>query len=260
MNYWPRWIGAIKKRTATLSLMQMGAYDRLLDHYYAEEGPLPSDLLECCRIAGAVTKPEQEAVRQVLQRFFVLTDAGHTNERADEEIQIALPKIEAAKANGAKGGRPQGSKKKPTGLSDGLPPATHDEPATKHPHPHIPSTPSEQKVAPRKRRADGPPCPDGVDAQVWADWLTLRAKKRAPITATVLEGARSEAMKAGMTLDAFLRVWCRRGSQGLEADWLKPSERGGAVIPINRQEAQEQRNRAVGDEWLREQEAADASR
>lgn len=33
-----------------------------------------------------------------------------------------------------------------------------------------------------------------------------------------------------------------------------------AVIPINRQEAIEQRNRAVGDEWLREQEAADASR
>lgn len=32
------------------------------------------------------------------------------------------------------------------------------------------------------------------------------------------------------------------------------------VIPINRQEAIEQRNRAVGDEWLREQEAADASR
>jgi hypothetical protein len=30
-----------------------------------------------------------------------------------------------------------------------------------------------------------------------------------------------------MTIDSFLRAWCRRGSQGLEASWLKPDERGG---------------------------------
>ena len=28
-----------------------------------------------------------------------------------------------------------------------------------------------------------------------------------------------------MTLEAFLKVWCRRGSQGMEASWLKPDER-----------------------------------
>lgn len=31
-----------------------------------------------------------------------------------------------------------------------------------------------------------------------------------------------------MTLEAFLRVWCARGSQGLQADWLKPHERQAA--------------------------------
>ncbi len=66
MNYWPRWINAIKKRTASLSLAQMGAYDRLLDHYYAEEQPLPSSLDECCRIVGAINKAEREAVALVL--------------------------------------------------------------------------------------------------------------------------------------------------------------------------------------------------
>lgn len=136
MNYWPRWINAIKKRTATLSLAQMGAYDRLLDHYYAEESPLPSDQMECCRIAGAITKAEQDAVRFVLSKFFVLTDGGHRNERADEEILIALPKIKAAKANGSKGGRPKGSARKPSGFADGFPSATDGEPSPKHPHPH----------------------------------------------------------------------------------------------------------------------------
>lgn len=68
--------------------------------------------------------------------------------------------------------------------------------------------------------------PDDVDEQVWADWLALRKAKRAPVTKTTISGARSQADLAGITLDEFLRVWCRRGSQGLEAAWLKPDERG----------------------------------
>lgn len=92
----------------------------------------------------------------------------------------------------------------------------------------IPSPPSVKKVRAPKRAAPIEPPPD-VDAQVWSDWLALRAKKRAPVTATVLEGVVSEAAKAGMGVDEFLRIWCRRGTQGLEADWLKPHERRGAA-------------------------------
>jgi hypothetical protein len=68
--------------------------------------------------------------------------------------------------------------------------------------------------------------PEGVTQQTWDDWLTLRRAKKAPVTATVVKSAVDEAAKAGMELDAFLRVWCARGSQGLEASWLKPHERG----------------------------------
>lgn len=110
-----------------------------------------------------------------------------------------------------------------------------------------------------RKRALPPPCPEDVDRQVWADWLDLRRAKKAPVTSTVLDAARREAVKAGMTLEAFLRVWCARGSQGLQADWLIPAQRASPAA-INRQEAIEQRNRAVGDEWLREQEAMDAAR
>lgn len=37
--------------------------------------------------------------------------------------------------------------------------------------------------------------------------------------------ARQEAHKAGMTFEAFLRLWVFRGSQGLVAEWVKPHER-----------------------------------
>lgn len=90
----------------------------------------------------------------------------------------------------------------------------------------IPDSPiPEEKKASRKRSPPPPDCPPDVSPQVWEDWLTLRRKKAAPVTATVLESARAESVKAGMGFEAFLTVWCARGSQGLQADWLKPHER-----------------------------------
>lgn len=90
-----------------------------------------------------------------------------------------------------------------------------------------------------KKRASAPDplCPDGVDPQTWADWLTLRKAKRAPVTETVLRDARREASKAGLTLTRFLEIWCSRGSQGLQAEWLKPHERAGPPAPLNRPSA-----------------------
>lgn len=95
----------------------------------------------------------------------------------------------------------------------------------------------EKQENPSSASADAPPVraksktpsttiaiPHGVDAQVWADWLVLRKAKKAPVTLTVVRGAEREAAKAGMSLDAFLQIWCRRGSQGLEASWLKADE------------------------------------
>jgi hypothetical protein len=77
----------------------------------------------------------------------------------------------------------------------------------------------------RETKATIVACPPDVQEQVWKDWCQLRKAKRATVTLTVLDGARSEAAKAGMSLNDFLAIWCRRGSQGLEASWLKPEER-----------------------------------
>ncbi|UBB16153.1 helix-turn-helix domain-containing protein [Comamonas odontotermitis] len=82
-----------------------------------------------------------------------------------------------------------------------------------------------ESTAARKRTATPPmECPADVQPQTWKDWLALRKQKKANVTHTVLIGARKEAEKAGLSLEAFLQVWCMRGSQGLQAEWLKPSE------------------------------------
>jgi hypothetical protein len=88
------------------------------------------------------------------------------------------------------------------------------------------------KTPPRKRAAPAAPAfdpkPDlkahGVSDQTMADWLALRTKKRAPVTATVLAQLVRETAKAGLSLDAALALCCVRGWTGFEADWvLKPN-------------------------------------
>ena len=88
-----------------------------------------------------------------------------------------------------------------------------------------------------------------VSAAVWGAWLALRRAKKAPVSAVVLAGAQREADLAGLSLEAFLREWCERGSQGLKADWLTPKA-GAPPRPVNRQIAIETENRRVAAEWL----------
>jgi hypothetical protein len=82
-----------------------------------------------------------------------------------------------------------------------------------------------EKETKREKKATGVACPDGVGEDVWQDWLQLRKAKKAPVTQTVVNSATKEAEKAGISLNAFLTIWCARGSQGLQAEWLKTNER-----------------------------------
>lgn len=88
--------------------------------------------------------------------------------------------------------------------------------------------PSSLRSEGKPRSSASPAKPEDVAEQVWTDWQQLRKGKKAAVTETVLSQARSEAEKAHLSLNDFLAVWCARGSQGLQADWLKPSERGSA--------------------------------
>lgn len=114
MKFYKRFPGDINIKTGHLTPAEMGCYDRLLDHYYATEAPIPTTgAYSICR---AVTRADQAACDRVLGQFFRLTGAGWEQQRAEEEIAEALPRIEAARENGKKGGRPP--KQKPSGFSE----------------------------------------------------------------------------------------------------------------------------------------------
>jgi uncharacterized protein YdaU (DUF1376 family) len=108
MNYYERYCGDYQRDTAHLSLAEHGAYTMLLDTYFSVEKPLPEDLASLYRVCRAMTRLEQQAVKAVAGQFFPVSqdDGLRHNQRADREIARARPKIEAARINGRKGGRP----------------------------------------------------------------------------------------------------------------------------------------------------------
>lgn len=63
-----------------------------------------------------------------------------------------------------------------------------------------------------------------VDSIVARDWITHRKAKRAPPTQTAIDGINREAEKAGLSLQAALKISCQRGWQGFEAGWMKSAQ------------------------------------
>lgn len=99
MNYYEHHLGDYLRDTVHLTMLEDGAYHRLLGAYYSREKPLPASLAECCKLARAVTKPERDAVKLVLAEFFTLADDGYHQDRTDKEIARFQAKSEKAKAN-----------------------------------------------------------------------------------------------------------------------------------------------------------------
>jgi uncharacterized protein YdaU (DUF1376 family) len=97
MNYWQRHIGDYARDTAHLSMHEDGAYNRMLDLYYATERALPADLQRIYRLVRALTKQDRVCVDTVLGEFFELHEDGYHHKRCDAEIAKAQAKSHKAR-------------------------------------------------------------------------------------------------------------------------------------------------------------------
>lgn len=99
MNYYEHHLGDYLRDTAHLSMVEDGAYRRLLDAYYIKEKPLPSDRREIFRLVRAAGKSDRAAVETVLKEFFVESPEGWRHKRCDVEIARYLDKQDKARAS-----------------------------------------------------------------------------------------------------------------------------------------------------------------
>jgi uncharacterized protein YdaU (DUF1376 family) len=195
MNYYQFHIGDYKSHTHHLSPIEDIIYRRLLDVYYLQEHPLNSGSTS---VARQINMREYEKdVELVLNEFFTLTEDGWTNCRADKEIGAYKAKIKQA-SNAGKVSAERRFNGRSTDVPTDVQPTNNQEPITNK----------------TLRPAD-------VSELVWADFLALRKIKKAPLTPTAFAGIKSQAAKAGISVEAALEMCCARGWQSFSAAYLK---------------------------------------
>jgi len=197
MFYFQFNIGDYASHTRNLSLLEDLAYRRLLDEYYLHEQPLNVSVTAVARQIGM--REYEEEVKFVLENFFVETEAGFLNYRADKEIAHFHSKItQASNAGKASAQRRRNDR------STDVQPTNNQEPITNN----------------HKPRTKLTTAPEGVSQDVWDSFVEQRKKSKAVISETVINSIQKEANKAGWTLEMALAECAARGWRGFKADWV----------------------------------------
>ena len=105
MHYYQFNIADWALHTSHLTLEEEAVYRRLIDHYYDTESPIPKETKPVIRRLRLGNY--SDIVGLILTEYFNLDADGWHNSRADIEILEYHSKVETAKKNGRKGGRPK---------------------------------------------------------------------------------------------------------------------------------------------------------
>jgi uncharacterized protein YdaU (DUF1376 family) len=259
VNYYPFHIGDYAAHTAHLEPMEDLAYRRLLDLYYLREGPLPAEVQVTAKLIRM--RSHSADVESVLREFFDLTDEGWRHSRCDVEVAHMQDKQDKARESGKASARArkasaeQKSKSCSTSADETSNGRSTDvqtistDVQLPTPTPTPTPTPVESKAI-RAPRFDAQAhlSKIGIPDDLAADWIKNRKAKKAEVTKTVIDGIASEALKAGLSLDAALRECCVRGWAGFKADWLIRDQSANARA--SPQQSLEARNKAVAANWV----------
>lgn len=162
--WYPRYPRDFRAKTLHLSMLERGAYDALIDHYYEIGAPLPADSQSLYRIAGAYAKAEQDAVDRVSKEFFTNGNGLLKHARCEEELARMRHKSEQASelAN-----RRWGNAKAVPRQSQGN---------ASHSHSHSQKLEIHSKT---KNKAQAPfVLPDWIPEKQWSAWIDARLKQR----------------------------------------------------------------------------------
>lgn len=200
MNYYPFHIGDYISHTSHLTDAEDLAYRRMIDLYYQSEQPF-TDVEYVARRVKSTT----EIVSVLLSDFFVKTEDGWRNKRADEEIDKYHAKADSARnANKAK-------QAKLSGLKSGVKSELKSEPKQQATNNQEPITKNHIKDI----------TPVGVSDSVFNDYLKIRKAQKKPWTPTAQKLMENEAKKANISLQDAMELCCARGWIGFKAEWVK---------------------------------------
>lgn len=236
MHYFQFHIGDYKSHTHHLSLIEDLAYRRLLDHYYLHQAPIKQR--EISRQIGM--REHEQDVLTVLNEFFVSTDDGFINPRADKEIK-AYVEHQASSAYGAFVRDNQTLRHitdKQVFIDNYIAGTVQDYVSLLRSScvvdvPIVTTSSSDDATNNQEpittnhkpnKKATVVATPVGVSDSVWQDFVNHRKSKKAQVTQTVIDGIQREATKAGWSLEDAMRECIVRNWQSFKAEWLKDKQ------------------------------------
>ena len=229
MHFYTHNVGDFAIETKFMTFEQKGIYVDLVDHYLASGKPLASDWL-----ANLKRLASDGAVEAVLSACFEEDGDVFRSAKLDKMLQDYEKRAEKNREN-AKKPRKKSNENRELGpdsesvdcvLASGKRIAS--ESLTTNNHKPLTNNQLVNKKTKQKKVAEKP---DGVTEQVWDDFLLTRKEKKAPLTQTALDLIKSEAEKAGISLNDALSMACSRGWQSFKAEWVQGVRNGSFSAP-----------------------------
>jgi uncharacterized protein YdaU (DUF1376 family) len=97
--YMPIYTGDYLRDTRHLTPLRHGIYFLALMHCWDSKGPMPLDEQECAGICNCRSADEVEALRYIIDRYFIRMDDGHYNKRMADEV-VRFEQISKARSDG----------------------------------------------------------------------------------------------------------------------------------------------------------------
>ncbi len=225
MHYFKMNIGDYAKKAGRLSMLEHGAYTLLIHSCYDRERfPTLEDAIDWC---WARSDEEKAAVEFVLSKFFDLIDGVYVQNRIQEEIDKYHENALTNKriATEREGKRRSNTRSVHEACESVNEPPPNQEPLTINQEP-LTNKPinlvlkENIKENPDSIRINLPEVTD----QTFTDFLKLRKAKKSPLTIRAIENIRSEASKAGISLETALIEYCARGWVGFKAEWYQKAQ------------------------------------
>jgi uncharacterized protein YdaU (DUF1376 family) len=215
----PLFIGDYLADTARLTTEQHGAYLLLMMDYWRNGAPPDEDV-----VLSSITKmtlKEWKISKKIVMKFFTLIEGFWIQNRIEKEIKNAREKKNKAaeKARMAAGSR-WGNHKNEDAPSNA---SSINKTMLKDMLKECPS-PSPIKKENNKKKKASPSNEVNfyeVSEKVVNDYKELRKSKRAVITQTGIDRIKTEAGKAGISLEDALTQCCSQGWAGFKAGWVK---------------------------------------
>lgn len=219
MFYFTHDIGTFSQKTRFLSVEEIGVYVLMRDQYLATEAPLQSNW-----IALAMQPHCKESVNRVLGLFFRETDSGWACDEFDEMVELYRAQSQKKRENAKK--RWGKDKAESNSNASAIQEHSNSNASAMLTNNYELITNNKELVNKKSKPKKGLEKPEDVTDQVWEDFCAQRKSLKAPLTQTALDLIKTEAEKAGISLNDALSISCSRGWRSFKAEWVQEVKNG----------------------------------